>query len=220
MIRNYSFLLAASVLAAPFLLGPVHAEAVDPALKPGVYGSLGIGVGFGSSIGINDPSTSAFSNESFKTSTTVGPNVAIGYVFPGAWRVEAEYLGLFASATDSFTYNGQPGSISGNRISTNAVQFNVIKDIPTGSKFVPYIGGGIGFASTHYGVADGSTTGTTFAGQGKVGVSYVLSKNTSIYLGYRIIGIGGGTDLSFYDDSPTTKSRIQQGLDAGFRFRL
>lgn len=219
-MRRFATTVGSMALVAVLPL-PGQAQESGKAEPVGIYTAIGIGVGFGSSIGIDDAPSSAFSNETFTTNTTVGPNVAVGYAFPGAWRAEVEYLGLFAGATNTFTESGKRLSASGYQVATNAVQFNLLKDIPTGSRFTPYIGGGLGFAATQYNVPDaGSATGTTFAGQGKVGVAYALSPSTSVYLGYRIMGIGGGTDLSFFSDQPTTKTRVQQSLDAGFRFRL
>ncbi len=148
------------------------------------------------------------------------PNLALGYGFGQGWRVEAEYIGYYSPASNFFTLNGQASQVNGNQIATNAIQFNVLKDIRTGSSFSPYIGGGVGFASSQYNVQEGSVTGTTFAGQGKVGVSYAINKATSAYVGYRIMGIGGNTTLSFLGDKPTTGSRLQQGLDAGIRIKL
>ena len=96
----------------------------------------------------------------------------------------------------------------------------IIKDIPTNSKITPYIGGGVGFASSRYSVPEGSQTATTFAGQAKVGISYAASPNTDIYFGYRLLSIAGGTSLDFWSDKPTTKTRIQHSLDLGVRYRF
>jgi len=215
-------LLAAALMAS----GAVNAEdastgkAVDNGFTQGPYASLGASVGFGTGISIILPASSAYSNESFKTSTTLGPNVALGYGFGQGWRVEAEYIGYYSPATNYFTLNGQASQANGSQIATNAVQFNVLKDIGTGSRFTPYIGGGVGFASSQYNVQEGSVTGTTFAGQGKIGVSYAINKAASAYVGYRIMGIGGNTTFSIWSDKPTTGSRLQQGLDAGIRIKL
>jgi opacity protein-like surface antigen len=188
--------------------------------KTGFYGALGIGVGLNSTIPLNNGTGSPYTDETFKTQTNVGPNVALGYAFPGAWRAEAEYLGLFTDFNDNFLLSGVGReSVPNLRTNANIFQFNLVKDIPTRSKFTPYVGLGVGFASI--GFSDsiaGSTTGTTFAGQGKLGISYKISRNTSAYLGYRILGIGGGTSIDYYFDNPTTKTNIQQAMDLGFRF--
>ena len=67
--------------------------------KPAATGfctCVGISVGIEGSVPINEPSDSAFANESFKTDPTIAPNLAIGYSFPGAWREELEYVSYFA----------------------------------------------------------------------------------------------------------------------------
>ena len=77
-----------------------HANAdKKPVAKPaatGFYTSVGISVGIGGSVPINEPSDSAFSNESFQTDPTIAPQCGIGSSFPGAWREELEYVGYFA----------------------------------------------------------------------------------------------------------------------------
>lgn len=150
----------------------------------------------------------------------MAPSLAVGYSFAGDWRAEAEYVGFYSQASNVVIENGQHRQLSGNQVATNAIQFNVYKDIPLGSRFMPFIGGGIGFATSQYSVVGGSATATTFAGQGKAGLSYAVSPTTSVYLGYRILGIAGGTTLSFWADRPITGARIQQSLDAGVRFGL
>ncbi|QPN69302.1 outer membrane protein [Synechococcus sp. CBW1108] len=146
--------------------------------------------------------------------------MAIGYSFPGAWRAELEYVGYFGESSNQFTLGGIDYSVGGGKVDTNAVQINILKDIPTNSKATPYIGGGVGFASSRYSVPEGSQTGTTFAGQAKVGISYAASPNTEIYFGYRLLSIAGGTSLDFWSDKPTTKTRIQHSLDLGIRYRF
>ena len=164
------------------------------------------------------------SDESYQINKTIGPNIAIGYIFPGAWRLEGEYLGLYPTATNKFKILGRKNWNDGDQVATNLVQLNVIKDIKINSKFTPYIGGGLGFAFSQYnvmnGVHKGSASGTTFAGQGKAGISYELSKDTSFYLGYRIVWINGGNTIDVWSDNPKTGDHLQQSVDAGIRIRL
>ena len=212
-------------LASALLFTTHHANAEEqkPVAKPattGFYTSVGISAGIEGSVPINDTSNSAFSNESFQTDPTIAPNVAIGYSFPGAWRAELEYVGYFAESSNKFTLGAIDYSVGGGKVDTNAVQINILKDIPTNSKITPYIGGGVGLASSRYSVPEGSQTGTTFAGQAKVGISYAASPNTDIYFGYRLLSIAGGTSLDFWSDKPTTKTRIQHSLDLGIRYRF
>ena len=110
--------------------------------------------------------------------------------------------------------------MSGNQVSTSLIQLNLIKGISTGSRFMPYIGGGLGIAANRYTTPQSSASGTTFAGQGKAGISYAISKATNLDLGYRIVGIGGGTSLTFWGDRPTTANRVQQSVDLTLRVGL
>lgn len=218
---QFPFLVASLMAAETVKAEEVStAKAVGNGLIQGPYATLGVSVGFGTGFSVLDPASSAFTNESFKTSTTPGPNLALGYGLGQGWRVETEYIGYYSQASNYFTFNGQSSQSNGDQVATSVVQFNVLKDIETHAGLTPYLGVGIGFASTQYNVQDGSVTGTTFAGQAKVGVSYAISKVASAYLGYRIMGIGGTTSLSFWSEQTTTKSRLQQGLDAGIRIKL
>ena len=55
--------------------------AETPGYTQGFYAAVGLSVGFGKRALIVDSSDSAFSNEYWKTSTTLGPNVGVGYGF-------------------------------------------------------------------------------------------------------------------------------------------
>lgn len=147
--------------------------------RQGFYASTGLAVGFGARTPIDNAPSSPSSDESFQASTVLAPSLAVGYSFAGDWRAEAEYVGFYSQASNDVIENGQFLQLSGNQIATNAIQFNVLKDIPLGSRFMPYIGGGIGFAASQYSVVGGSVTGATFAGQGKAGLSYAVSPTTS-----------------------------------------
>ena len=104
-------------LASVLLFTTTHhanAEEQKPVAKPaatGFYTSVGISVGIEGSVPINDPSNSAFSNESFQTDPTIAPNLSIGSSFPGAWREELEYVGYFADSTNKFTLTATAQSI-------------------------------------------------------------------------------------------------------------
>jgi len=213
-------------IAAALLCSSPNAEAGDQ--KPSAkipdnrfYASFGISVGFENSVPVRVPSNSPYSNESFESKQSVAPNVAIGKSFSGAWRAEVEYVGYFADTALKATYGDVNYKKGGYMIDTNAFFFNIFKDFPTNTKFTPYIGLGIGPAFTRYSTpAVGSESGTSFAGQGKVGISYSASPKTDIYVGYRILGLTGGTKLGFWSDKPTTESSFQQSLDAGIRYKF
>ena len=218
--------IKAIAIAAALLCSSPHAEAgdVEPAAKNtdnGFYASFGVSIGFENSVPVRVPSNSPYSNESFESKQTVAPNVAIGKSFSGAWRAEVEYVGYFADTALKATFGGVDYIKGGYMIDTNAFFFNIFKDFPTSTKFTPYLGLGIGPAFTRYSTpAVGSESGTSFAGQGKAGISYSASPKTDIYIGYRILGLTGGTKLGFWSDKPTTESSSQQSLDAGIRYKF
>ena len=134
---------------------------------------------------------------------------------------EVEYVGYFADTELKATFGGVDYKNGGYMIDTNAFFFNIFKDFPTSTKFTPYLGIGIGPAFTRYSTpAVGSESGTLLAGQGKAGISYSASPKTDIYIGYRILGLTGGTKLGFWSDKPTTESSFQQSLDAGIRYKF
>ncbi len=190
------------------------------------YTSLGLSIGLISNISLESTNNSApwISGESYQINKTIGPNIAIGYIFPGAWSLEGEYLGLYPTATNKFKISERKTWNNGDQVATNLVQLNVIKDIKINSKFTPYIGGGLGFVFSQYnvmnGIHKGSASGTTIAGHGKAGISYEISKDTSSCLGYRIVWINGGNTIDVWSDKPKTEDHLQQSVDAGIRIRL
>ncbi len=188
-------------------------------IDTGFYASLGMSIGINADIPVKE-TTPIYSDESFKTSTTIGPNVAVGYSFPEQWRVELEYLGLFADTSDQFKLKGQQFIDKGDQVSTNIFQLNLIKDLPTSSRLTPYLGGGLGLAHSVYSVRQGSAAGSSFAAQGKAGLALSLTPRTRMYLGYRVVWINGGTTLDFWSDRPSMEGHLQQSVDMGVRVML
>lgn len=213
-------------IAVALMCSTPHAEAADqePAaitLDNRFYASFGVSIGFENSVPVRVPSNSPYSNESFESKQTVAPNVAIGKSFSGAWRAEVEYVGYFADTALKATYGDVNYKNGGYMIDTSAFFFNIFKDFPTSTKFTPYLGLEIGPAFTRYSTpAVGSESGTSFAGQGKAGISYSASPKTDIFVSYQILGLTGGTKLGFWSDKPTTEGSFQQSLDAGIRYKF
>ncbi len=87
-----------------------------------------------------------------------------------------------------------PGSGTGD-ITAKSLMGNLLYDIPTGSRLVPYVGGGLGFAQVEFdGVAPavGAVPATTiddddnvFAYQGIAGVSYWINEAVELSTEYR-----------------------------------
>lgn len=111
-------------------------------------------------------------------------------------ELEASYRRNHINGHWTSTDGGDTGPINGH-VSTFAVMANVWYDIDCGSKFKPYIGGGAGWARSHFDAVAfttrGDTTGTTsldasgFAWQLGVGVNYEIMRGVDLGLGYRFM---------------------------------
>lgn len=147
---------------------------------------------------------------------------AIGAIF-GDFRAEAE---LFGSINDVSAIKAGGNSVSANGdVSTAGLMFNGYFDIPTGSKWKPYIGGGLGFsnvaindlAAVGFLIADDDDT--VFAYQGKAGVAYQFSERWAGMLGYRYFATD---DADFVDSggSGFSTDGVQMHVfEIGARFR-
>ena len=168
-----------------------------------------------------------------------------GYEFDGGLRVEGELF--FARAgVDKVTYSGVPmvGKVDV-PISGTADQLggfaNVWYDIGTGSNWIPFIGGGIGFVRVDQGdldynsntlfrtivaaragqlfaqnlppVPEISTTDTVFAYHLSAGVGYRLTHNVILQAGYRF---QSASDLEFEAKNDTGTIDVNSGLRAHF----
>lgn len=114
------------------------------------------------------------------------------------------------------------------RISTLSGLLNLYYDIPTGTRFAPYVGGGAGISrfSAHdisliypgIGALNVSDSSTVFAYQIRAGVAYNLNSNSAVTLGYRFFNI---TKPSF-DVPPLGELKIKgagvHNIELGFRY--
>jgi len=127
-----------------------------------------------------------------------GGALALGYSFAPKFnlpiRAEVEYA-LRSSSNDS-----KDGVNWGTKhyLNISTLFFNAYLDIPTGTPFTPYIGGGLGMAFNYTGISswepgryiDVDQRDTTFAWNVGAGLSYAFTENVSADLGYRFIGAG------------------------------
>jgi len=111
-------------------------------------------------------------------------------------------LGNFRAEGELFSSYNEVSAMTGNGITINtegdfatvALMLNGYFDIPTGSKWRPYLGGGIGFANVSYndivlrGALVVNDDDTVFAYQAKAGISYAFSPRWDGTLGYRYFG--------------------------------
>ena len=144
----------------------------------------------------------------------------LGYDF-GAIRTELTYGYTRASLDEVNINNSSLNFSSSGIINKNDVMASLYWDIATGSRFTPYIGGGIGYTNlstpsiTIDGFRSGSANRGLFGWQAKVGVSYATTYNTDVYLEGTYAGAGGfSSDYIQYD------SYNDWGAKLGFRYRF
>ena len=131
-----------------------------------------------------------------------GGALALGYNFSPKLHVPIRAEVEYALRTNS--WNDKDGRDVGVAWSTkhtlniSTLFFNAYFDIPTGTPFTPYLGGGVGMAFNYTGIkgeALGASVSrdrydTTFAWNAGGGLSYAFTENVSADLGYRFIGTG------------------------------
>ena len=152
----------------------------------------------------NDVNVSS-DNFSFKSDAddkVWGGSIAYG-IKAGAVRTELE-LNMHDKAEKYQDENDWTASLE-----NNSIMLNAYYDIDTGTKFTPYVGAGIGMAHLKAKVdfMDGDVPGkskTTFAWQAGAGVSYAMTDNLALDLGYR------------YNDYGDVTPEIEEGVNAKF----
>jgi opacity protein-like surface antigen len=196
---------AGAILALTFST----AQAAD--LKPGGAFKADTGLYVSGSIGAVIPGDSkldegrnALSNTKLEFDTGMSYGGAVGYDF-GAIRVEGELSHMSSDLKDD-GYEADAGLVQTGDMSATALMANAWYDIDTGTKFTPYVGGGIGVAkvkgnsSRDYEadeqIPDGhnltyaSFSNTEFAYQVGAGVDYSLTEDMTVGLGYKYLASG------------------------------
>ena len=155
---------------------------------------------------INTLSDKTHKDSVFGLKAAIGASQELKY---GKLRGELE----FGTSESSKEHNNFPFKISNDYVhdfdiktSFYSAMLNLYYDIDTGTKFTPYIGGGIGYArvkskaavtgDTPFGAIDmnSSTHENNFAWQLGFGVSYQVTDNIDIDLGYRYSDYGNAKD--------------------------
>jgi OOP family OmpA-OmpF porin len=138
------------------------------------------------------------SNQSYGAGTSVtydsgfATGAQVGYSFGGP-RVEFEYNYRHNNANTTATADGTQSA--SDSLSANSYLVNFIYDFDTGSKWVPYLGLGLGASdvkanSIHSSVPVSSGSyldggSTEFAGQFIVGVEFLASQHVGVFLDWR-----------------------------------
>lgn len=133
------------------------------------------------------------------TDTGFGISGAAGYRFDNA-RLELE-VAYNNNNVDGVTVNDLAEIPLDGDIESAQFMVNGYYDIPTNSRFSPYIGGGVGVATLNANDVEANVpglgalalddTGVSFVFQAKAGVNYAISDQASAFLGYRLHGIPG-----------------------------
>jgi OmpA-OmpF porin, OOP family len=134
--------------------------------------------------------TGAGINRTVDTDTGWAVIPSIGYRYGNGVRTEFE-LGYRSNDVDSLS--GVGGSTAGGKIKARSAMLNLLYDVDTGSRIMPYIGGGIGYAQVDYdgvrpvGVATANINDddNVFAYQGIAGLSYWLNQSVELAAEYR-----------------------------------
>ena len=216
------------VKADPGAANPEGKEVAPTPTKAGkgFYATLGLGGAWPQ----NASTDALFSSGSAVTGTyglTGGfsGEAGVGYDF-GPVRTELTYT-YTASSLDSLdgTYRGnRVALISNSNLSTNSVLLNAYVDIPTQSKFTPYIGGGLGYTNASWAnysaiapgaillYQSGNQNGLGY--QAKAGVAYQVSAKADIF----VEGTYQGS--SFFGSNLNVNSLNAFGARLGARYRF
>lgn len=129
-------------------------------------------------------------NRTVDTDTGWAVIPSIGYRYGNGVRTEFE-LGYRSNDVDSLS--GVGGAAGSGEITAKSAMLNLLYDVDTGSRVMPYIGGGIGYAQVDYdtvrpvGVGAGQIDDedNVFAYQGIAGLSYWVSQSVELAAEYR-----------------------------------
>lgn len=219
----FSAALAVSVLAA----GAAFAG------EQGPYGPFYMGARAGVSFQKIDNLENALGDATVSKdneSNAVGVfGVALGYDFqqlgaPIRAEIEYSYRSDFDYDADPLFSNAAVTTSATSNLNSHTVMLNAYYDIDTGTRFTPYVGGGLGVAINRTKAtasalgqsASGSKTKTNLAWSLAAGVGYAFDANWVAELGYRYIDLGkaayGDSDISILTSDNVTAHEVLAGL--------
>jgi opacity protein-like surface antigen len=168
----------------------------------------------------NDVKFSSIYNDkiSLALDSTSQWNIAFGYQKHDL-RSEAE-ISYSSFGVNKASINTQSFPWSGN-VSTISILTNIYWDIPTGSKFRPYLGAGFGAGIISGKIKDQGQeadlgTGSSFAYQGKVGLQYEVVKKGNAFVEFKYLGIGTYQNDAGRDVTPPNSYGVNVGYRQGF----
>jgi opacity protein-like surface antigen len=201
--------LAASI-AVIWVVGCVAAPRAD---ELGFYTKISAIGTVGKVKGVSNTSTGPFAGlavaaaETDETDLVAGPAAALGYwwgpLLKIPIRTEIEYVLRYRFDYDASPVafaSGTPAGINSN-VQTHSGMVNVFYDIETDTRFLPYIGFGVGFARTETntrftnkstGISERNVTASSnnFAWSLNAGMIYEMTSDWGLELGYRYIDLG------------------------------
>ncbi|MBX2863397.1 MAG: outer membrane beta-barrel protein [Leptolyngbyaceae cyanobacterium MAG.088] len=164
---------------------------------------------------------------SLDTETGFGINGAAGYRFDDA-RVELE-VAYTNNNVDGVTVNNLAEIPLDGEIESAQFMVNGYYDVPTNSRFSPYIGGGVGVATLTANDVEANIpgigalalddTGASFVFQVKAGLAYEISDQASAFLGYRLHGIPG-QNFEVFDADFDADTLFVHSLQLGARYEF
>jgi opacity protein-like surface antigen len=157
-------------------------------------------------------------------------SAGVGYSFTDYLRSDLTFdysTGTFG-ASAGFNCGGQCAGVNGQKYEQYAFMANAYADLGTFAGFTPYVGAGAGFSSVHWGPVNSTQRGDhdwRFTYALMTGLSYDLSNNMKLDLGYRYSKVNSGTQFYFNaanralgatggqaDDNGIEKHEIRVGL--------
>ncbi|MFN6155692.1 MAG: acyloxyacyl hydrolase [Dolichospermum sp.] len=176
------------------------------------------------SVGIASPGNDLKVRDIFDNQRNLGLDSTAQWSIAGGYqsknyRTELE-LSYSSFGVNKGILNSESFPLSGN-VSTTSVLVNGYYDIPTGSKFRPYLGAGFGAGIISGKVKDQGQeadlgTGSSFAYQGKVGLSYEVVKKGNAFVEFKYIGISSYKSDAGNDVSPPNSYGVNVGYRQGF----
>jgi len=250
---QFRALAAAAALAVTAVAAPVNAqenEAPKDTTK-GAYVSVGVGGNWASDPSWSFADTGTFfglpwtenNNGTADLGGGISVSPALGYDFGNNIRAELSYTYNAVSIGQStvnasgtiggFAYSGSGNINTTGTLSANSVLVSGYYDIPTKSKFTPYVGAGIGWTGVSVPAQNVSATvtvngerltlpvegdggsGSAFGYQAKIGVSYLVAKEADVF----VEGVyQGNTSVTI---ARSTYGSINDfGVRAGVRYRF
>ena len=228
ILAAVAFALSTSISASPAI--------ADENDGKGWYGTAGIGF-----VSPNEPTSEEClilsedkycADYDFDFDTGISGEFGVGYDF-GKFRVEATYSRSNTSMNDvsaDITENDAKIATLTTKVddgdaNLNSFLLNAYYDFHADSKFVPYVGGGIGYSQINFSsytvkalgvtLSSGEGSDGAFTYQAKAGISYLASEKIDIF-GEAIFSGTSGFSISTADIDPITV----WGGRVGLRYRF